>query len=118
MIKKNNISRVERRAFVEEFALTSVALALSDAIRASGKTQRQIADELDVSEARISQVLTITGNPTVRTLARIADAVGRELRVEFADDCHVPAVWEVISEPYEPANMPTEFIERELSDAA
>lgn len=117
MIKKQQISSDERRAFVEEFALTSVALALADAIAASGKTQREIADELGVTEARVSQILAIAGNPTVRTLARVADAVGRELQVKFAKESHVPSTWEVTSGPYEPPNMPA-FIEKEQSEAA
>lgn len=65
------------RAFVEEHALTSVALVLADALQESGLSQREVANRLGVTEARVSQMLNPDStNATVRTLARFADAVG------------------------------------------
>ena len=87
---KNKMSVAERRAFVEEFAVTSVALAMAEAIHNSGMSQREVAERLGVSEARISQILAATGNPTIKTLARLADVLERELRVEFSSNIHVP----------------------------
>ena len=85
------MSEVERRAFVEEFAVTTVALAISDAIANSGITQRELAERLNVSEARVSQIANGTGNPTIKSLARLADVLGRELRIDLSLDSHVPA---------------------------
>jgi transcriptional regulator with XRE-family HTH domain len=122
MIRKKKISPVERKAFIDEFALTTVALEVADAIRASGKSQREVAAELGVSEARISQILAISANPTVKTLARIADAVGRELQVKLVKGSHMPVEWEVISNGYYdstgggPSNVA--FVEREEQSAA
>lgn len=121
MIRKRKLSGAERRAFVEEFALTTLALQVADAIKTSGKSQREIATELGVSEARVSQIVAITANPTVRTLARLADVLGRELRIKLDRQSHVPATWEVISGGfYDPAAAPTrvEFVEREELSAA
>jgi transcriptional regulator with XRE-family HTH domain len=87
---KQTMSEIERRAFVEEFAVTTVALAIAEAIKKTGMSQREIADRLGVTEARISQVLNATGNPTVKSLARLADVLGGELRIAFVDESHVP----------------------------
>jgi transcriptional regulator with XRE-family HTH domain len=74
----------ERHAFAEQFALASLALVLADAMEASGLTQRKLASRLGVSEARISQILAADGNPTVKSLARLADALGCKLKLQFA----------------------------------
>lgn len=84
------ISDVERRAFVEEFAVTTIALAISEAIKNSGISQRELAERLGLSEARVSQIVNATGNPTIKSLARLADVLGRELRIEFSLDSHIP----------------------------
>lgn len=96
---KNKMSAGGRRAFVEELAVTSVALTMAEAIHNSGMSQREVADRLGVSEARISQILAATGNPTIKTLARLADVLGRELRVEFSGEVHIPGQgveWQVV----------------------
>lgn len=65
----------ERFARAEQYLLAAVAFVLSDAMDKSGLSQKALALRLGVSEARISQILNATGNPTVRSLARIADAL-------------------------------------------
>lgn len=99
MMKKMMMKPAERRAFVEELTVTSVALAMAEAIHQSGLSQREVATRLGVSEARISQILSATGNPTIKTLARLADVLGRELRVELSGDTHIPGQgveWQVV----------------------
>lgn len=115
---KNKMTPVRRRAFVEEFAVTTVALAMAEAIQNSGLSQREVADRLGVSEARISQILDASGNPTVKTLARLADVLGRELRIEFSLDSHVPGQgveveWDVVEEPWSNSMSPDEFEQSE-----
>lgn len=73
----------ERRIFVEEAAITTVALAIVRLMREVGVTQHQLAERLEISDPRMSQIVNGTGNLTVKTLARIADALGREMRVSF-----------------------------------
>jgi transcriptional regulator with XRE-family HTH domain len=94
----------ERRAFVEEFALASVALVLADALEASGLSQRELGERLGLSEARISQILAADSNPTVRTLARIADALGVELKVGLVERHHAPREmppWDLLRESWD-----------------
>ena len=103
MMKNKKMSAAARRAFVEEFAVTSVALAIGEAIHNSGMSQREVAQRLGVSEARVSQILAASGNPTIKTLARLADVLGRELRVELSMDAHIPGQgveWQVVEGPW------------------
>lgn len=74
----------ERLAFAEQHALASLALVLADAMEASGLTQRKLASRLGLSEARISQILSADGNPTVKSLARLADALDCRLKIILA----------------------------------
>lgn len=61
----------------EEGALAHVMLA------DEGISQRELAQRMGVSEARVSQMLAEDCNPTVRTLVRMAHALGRRFRVQF-----------------------------------
>ena len=71
-----------QRAFVEEKALAQVALLLTDALEASGLSQRALAGRLGVTEPRVSQILGADqSNLKLSTLARLADALGCELRI-------------------------------------
>jgi transcriptional regulator with XRE-family HTH domain len=100
-MSKKLMNTSERRAFVEELAVTSVALAIADAIQRAQLTQRELAARLGVSEARISQILAATSNPTIKTLARLADVLGRELHVALGHDVHVPEQrleWQIADE--------------------
>jgi transcriptional regulator with XRE-family HTH domain len=82
----------ERRAYIEELALARVAVRLADAIERSNKSQREIADALDITEARISQIVNLKGNPTVSSLARLADVLGCELDISFKEGNQIPAL--------------------------
>ena len=63
----------------------AIAAVLANALRRRGLTQRQLADRLAVSEARVSQMLN-AGNLTVRTLVRIATVLGYKVQVRLVDD--------------------------------
>lgn len=54
---------------------------LSAAIEKSGMTQRDLAAHLNVSEARVSQILSGKANLTIQTLAKIASILKMELRI-------------------------------------
>lgn len=75
--KKNNPanSSEEKFAQAEQYLLAAVAFVFADAMDRSGLSQKQLASRLNVSEARISQILNASGNPTVRSIARIAEAL-------------------------------------------
>lgn len=54
---------------------------LAAAIEASGMTQRDLAAHLNVTEARVSQILNGRANLTIQTLAKIAAILKMELRI-------------------------------------
>lgn len=76
----------EELLLAEESALAQAALAIADLLESSNLTQRDLAQRIGVSEARISQILCADSNPTVRTLARIGSATGHRMVVEFQPD--------------------------------
>ncbi|MDD1477071.1 helix-turn-helix domain-containing protein [Arthrobacter sp. H16F315] len=71
--------RVEMAA--AEASLDTVGL-LNRVLRASGLSQREIAEALGVGESRVSQVLTGDGNLKITTLARYLRAAGYALKLE------------------------------------
>jgi transcriptional regulator with XRE-family HTH domain len=87
MTKKNaRVNSDEGRLLeAEEYLLATVAFVLADAMERSGLTQYQLAERLGVSEARVSQLLNAVGNPTVRTLARVADALNCKVHMRFRE---------------------------------
>lgn len=54
---------------------------LGEALSASGVSQREIAEALEVTEGRVSQVLSGDGNVYVSTLARYLRAMGYQLEL-------------------------------------
>lgn len=87
MTKKNaRVNSDEGRLLeAEEYLLATAAFVLADAMERSGLTQCQVAERLGVSEARVSQLLNASGNPTVRTLARVADALSCKVQMRFIE---------------------------------
>jgi transcriptional regulator with XRE-family HTH domain len=71
--------RIEMAA--AEASFDAVGL-LTKVVRASGLSQREIADALGVGESRVSQVLSGDGNLRITTLARYLRAAGYALRLE------------------------------------
>ena len=111
--------------YAEQFALASVALALADALEQSGISQRELAKLLDVSESRVSQILGADHNLTVKMLARIANALERELKIEMKpqeETLDIRHAWNVARRPWLPAKgtrpPAVEYVERDLDEAA
>ena len=46
-------------------------------------TQKQLAELTDITQADISRFENGTGNPSLRTLKRLAEGLGMSLKVEF-----------------------------------
>ncbi len=46
-------------------------------------TQKQLAEATGITQADISRLENGTGNPSLRTLKRLAEGLGMNLRVEF-----------------------------------
>ena len=55
---------------------------LREALERSGISKSELALRMRVTRARVSQLL-VDPNPTVRTLERVAQALGMSLRVEM-----------------------------------
>jgi DNA-binding phage protein len=83
MLRSASRTGAERRAFVEEVAVSSVALAIADLMQRSGISRRDVAERAGVTEAQISLILSADGNPKVKTLARLADVLGCDMRMTF-----------------------------------
>lgn len=60
-----------------------VIQALIDARKASGLTQRQLAQITGLHQSDISRLENGNCNPSIRTLVRLADGLGMRLKVEF-----------------------------------
>lgn len=66
----------------EQHLLTAAARGLTDALTQSGLSQQEVAVRLGVSQPRVSQVLGAK-NLTVRSIARIANALGYQVKLDF-----------------------------------
>lgn len=63
--------------------MTKAQPKIRQTIRDKKLTQCEVARRANISEAQLSQILSAKGNPTIRTLARLAAAMDRELRIRF-----------------------------------
>ena len=68
---------------VETGAESPAIYALVDARRASGLTQKELAERTGIAQADISKVENGNANPSLRTLRRLAAGMGMELKLEF-----------------------------------
>lgn len=57
--------------------------AIVDGRGARDLTQKQLAEMTGIHQADISRLENGTGNPSLRTLKRLADGLGMTLKVEF-----------------------------------
>lgn len=55
----------------------------ADARKASGLTQKDLADRTGIAQADISKLENGNANPSLRTLQRLADGMGMKLKLEF-----------------------------------
>ncbi len=56
---------------------------IMDARIEKGLTQRQLSEMSGISQADISRLESGTANPSLRTITRIAGAMGRKVQIEF-----------------------------------
>ena len=71
-------------AFKREYDALEWEFALISARQSSGLTQQELSERTGITQADISKIETGRGNPSVKTLQRIASALGKTLRIEFA----------------------------------
>jgi len=61
----------------------AVVQAMIDARKKAGLTQRQLAERTGIAQSDISKLETGAGNPSVRTLQRLAAGMDMVLHIEF-----------------------------------
>ncbi|MCC8076210.1 MAG: helix-turn-helix domain-containing protein [Clostridiales bacterium] len=72
--------RAEYEALEPEF---SVMQAMIEARRETGLTQKELSERTGISQGDISKLERGNGNPSLRTLQRLAAGLGRTLKIEF-----------------------------------
>lgn len=72
--------RAEYDALEPEFAIMQ---AMIDARKASGLTQKQLAEKTGINQADISKLERGNANPSLRTLQRLAEGMGMRLTLKF-----------------------------------
>ena len=77
---KDPVLRAEYDALEPEFAIMQ---AMLDARKATGMTQKQLAEATGINQADISKLERGSGNPSLRTLQRLAAGMGMRVKLEF-----------------------------------
>ena len=77
---KNEELRREYEALEPEFAIIQ---ALIDARTAEGLTQKELSQRTGIAQSDISKLENGNANPSVRTLQRLAEGMGKKLKIEF-----------------------------------
>ena len=72
--------RVEYEALEPEF---SVIQAMIDARKQTGLTQKELAARTGIAQSDISKIENGNGNPSLKTLKRLAAAMEMKLKLEF-----------------------------------
>ena len=71
----------EYDALAPEFAIIQ---AIIDARKTSGLTQKELSVKAGIAQGDISKLENGNANPSLRTLQRLATAMGKTLKIEFA----------------------------------
>ena len=61
----------------------SVIQAIIDARVSSGMSQQEISKKTGIAQGDISKIERGNGNPSVKTLQRLAAGMGKKLKIEF-----------------------------------
>ena len=79
---KNDEFKAEWEALEPEYAIVQ---ALIDARTSAGMTQSELASRTGIAQGDISKLEKGNGNPSIKTLKRLAAGLGKELKIEFVD---------------------------------
>lgn len=77
---KDEEFRKEWEALEPEFAIMQ---AIIDARNAEGLTQKELSERSGIAQGDISKLENGNANPSIRTLQRLAAAMGKTLKIEF-----------------------------------
>lgn len=78
--KQNPALRKEYESLNTEF---SIIRALLDARLESGITQQELAKRSGIAQGDISKIERGNGNPSIKTLKKLADAMGKDVQIRF-----------------------------------
>ena len=77
---KNPEFKKEYDTLEPEFALVR---AILDARREKGITQKELSERTGIAQGDISKLENGSANPSVKTLKRVAAALGKKVKIEF-----------------------------------
>ena len=72
--------KAEWDALEPEYAIVQ---AIIDARKRSGLTQKELSDRSGINQADISRIERGVGNPSLRTIKRLASSMGMAVKLEF-----------------------------------
>ena len=78
--KKDDDFKKEYDALEPEF---SIIQAMIDARKATGMTQKELAEKTGITQGDISRLENGNANPSLKTLQRLAEGMGMQLKLEF-----------------------------------
>ncbi len=77
---ENEEFRKEWEALEPEFTIMQ---AMIDARNEEGLTQKDLSERSGIAQGDISKLENGNANPSIRTLQRLANAMGKKLKIEF-----------------------------------
>lgn len=83
--RKNLELRKEYESLYTEF---SIIRAILDARLECGLTQQELARRAGVPHGDIAKIERGNGNPSIKTLKKLADAMGKDVQIQFVPKAH------------------------------
>ena len=81
--------QLENKEFRKEYEAREpeyiIMRAMIEARREEGLTQKELSERSGITQADISRLENGNANPSIRTLQRLANAMGKTLKIEFVD---------------------------------
>lgn len=77
---KDTEIKEEYEALEPEFAIIQ---AMIDARKLKGITQKELSERTGIAQGDISKLENGNGNPSIKTLQRLAKAMGMSVKIEF-----------------------------------
>lgn len=84
---QNEEFRKEYEALEPEYIIMQ---AMLDARKEEGLTQKELSVRSGITQGDISRLENGNANPSIRTLQRLANAMGKSLKIEFVDLVDTP----------------------------
>ena len=66
----------------------SIIQAIIDARKSAGLTQKQLSERTGIAQSDISKLEGGNANPSLKTLRRLANGMGMQLKLEFVPIAH------------------------------